>query len=220
MQLKDLLAGGGFNKSFPQGGASASLPGMNGGIGGGLPQRGAPSKPTTLKEIIGIISDGMLGFAGANPIYGPAKLRQQEEQDRFQQQYDLAEREAEQQRANKRWEWENKPEEPTADMRNFEWYESATPQQRALYDQFKPVITSTWQGPQAVPRSSLGPPTAPVGKLTPITPTMQNTPAPQMNASGNPTFLTPDQYRVTVEALGQERTDDWMRRNNIRIGGQ
>lgn len=120
MQLKDLLAGagGGFNKSFPQGGASASLPGMNGGIGGGLPQRGAPSKPTTLKEIIGIISDGMLGFAGANPIYGPAKLRQQEEQDRFQQQYDLAERQAEQQRANKKWEWQNEPTKPTAWSQN------------------------------------------------------------------------------------------------------
>lgn len=61
------------------------------------------------------------------------------------------------------------------------------------------------------------PPTAPVGKLTPIEPTTQNTPAPQIGANGFPNQLTADQYQATVNAMGQSETDAWMRRNGIRV---
>jgi len=46
------------------------------------------------------------------------------------------------------------------------------------------------------------------------------TPAPATGANGMPAKLTPEQYRVTVQALGQAKTDDWMRRNNITVSGQ
>lgn len=161
--LKDMLTGvgGGINKSLPQGGASASLPGMNGGIGGGLPQRAAPAKPTTLKEIIGIISDGMLGFAGASPIYGPAKIRQREEQDRFQQQWDLAERQGQQQRDNKVWEWQNKPRDPTAWAQNRETIETIYgPEAAKIWSLSKPVTgpdgITRWIMPEDITPTPLG----------------------------------------------------------------
>lgn len=45
---------------------------------------------------------------------------------------------------------------------------------------------------------------------------MEGTPAPAEGA----TTLTPEQYRVTVQAMGKAKTDDWMRRNNITVSGQ
>ena len=45
---------------------------------------------------------------------------------------------------------------------------------------------------------------------------MGGTPAPSEGAA----TLTPEQYRVTVQAMGQAATDNWMRRNNITVSGQ
>lgn len=99
---------------------------------------------------------------------------------------------------------------------SFEWFQTATQEQRALYDQYNPVIATTWQGPTPVPRSSLGGvPSKPVGKLTPITP--GNTPAPQLGANGMPTSLTRAQYQAVVNSMGQAETEAWARRNNIRV---
>lgn len=101
---------------------------------------------------------------------------------------------------------------------SFEWYQTATPEQRAIYDQYNPVIATTWQGPTPIPRSRLGGvPSAPVGKLTPLGPTIQNTPAPQLNAQGNPTSLSHAQYQAIVAEMGQSQTDDYLRRYNIRV---
>lgn len=40
-------------------------------------------------------------------------------------------------------------------------------------------------------------------------------PPPKLKADGNPVGLTPEQYRVTVQAMGKEQTDTWMKRNGI-----
>jgi len=53
----------------------------------------------------------------------------------------------------------------------------------------------------------------------PVQPTIQNTPAPQLGANGFPSTLTRQQYQAVVNAKGQAATDEWMRRNNIQIGG-
>lgn len=78
------------------------------------------------------------------------------------------------------------------------------------------------QGDQAVqianPYLNQSAPTKPVGRLTPIEPTMQNTPAPQTGANGFPSVLSPQQYQATVNAMGKEKTDAWMQRNGIRMG--
>ena len=125
--------------------------------------------------------------------------------------------------------------EPTAMERNVAAWQNMTPQQREAYQQMQEAqsgpVTLTLPGNRVYsgPRSGLaeamggtpsGVPTAPVGKLTPIGPTTQNTPAPQTGANGFPSVLTPDQYQATVNAMGKQATDDWMRRHNIRIGGR
>lgn len=53
----------------------------------------------------------------------------------------------------------------------------------------------------------------------PVQPTIQNTPVPQLGANGFPSVLTRQQYQAVVNAKGQAATDEWMRRNNIQIGG-
>lgn len=101
---------------------------------------------------------------------------------------------------------------------SFEWYQTATPEQRAQYDAYNPVTVTTWQGPSIIPRSSLGgTPTAPVGKLTPIGPTIESTPAPQLNANGMPSVLSRAQYEAVLQRMGQAETEAWARRNNIRV---
>jgi hypothetical protein len=108
------------------------------------------------------------------------------------------------------------PEDPKPG--SFEWYQTATPEQRAIYDQYNPVIATTWQGPVPVSRSSLGgAPAAPVGRLTPIQPSIANTPAPQTGANGMPTTLTRQQYQAVVNSMGAADTEAWARRNNVRV---
>ena len=47
--------------------------------------------------------------------------------------------------------------------------------------------------------------------------TIENTPAPQLMENGIPAVLTRAQYNATVQAMGKAQTDDWMRRNNVRL---
>lgn len=67
------------------------------------------------------------------------------------------------------------------------------------------------------PYAQGGLPTRPVGKLTPVQPTIENTPAPQLGANGMPTSLTRAQYQAVVQRMGQAETEAWARRNNIRV---
>jgi len=111
--------------------------------------------------------------------------------------------------------------QPTSDQKNFRGYQGMDPNERREYDQFKPVVVQGPQGPTAVPRSSLGGggslPSKPVGKLTPIQPTTQNTQPPQLGSNGLPSTLTRAQYQAVVNAKGQQATDEWMRRNGITV---
>jgi hypothetical protein len=79
--------------------------------------------------------------------------------------------------------------------------------------------TGFYAGPQSGFAAAMqgGVPTAPVGKLTPIEPTVQNTPAPELGANGMPAALTRQQYNAVVAAKGRAATDDWARRNNITV---
>lgn len=206
---------------FP--GAAASMPqDMTVRDGGNLAMQAPERKggfdwKSVLMGALGGAADGAATFFGGQPL-----IAQQRQFDQA-----LAARQAEQQRqrAEALADYRAKlgieaefaqPEAPKPG--SFEWYQTADPEQRALYDQYNPFVVSTGQGPVAVPRGSFGGvPSAPVGKLTPIEPTTQNTPAPQMSANGPPATLTQAQYRATVNAMGQAETDAWMRRNNIRV---
>jgi hypothetical protein len=219
------------------------LPGMMGGYGGGtfealgqtgeidytpqaravmsgqapMPEKRGGGIKDVLLGALGGAADGAATFFGGQPLIAQNRQMQQM----------MAMRQAEQERARSMdlADYRTKlgiqqefaqPEAPKPG--SFEWFQSATPEQRALYDQYNPVTVATGQGPIAVPRSTLGGvPSAPVGRLTPLGPTTQNTPAPQLGANGMPTTLSRQQYQAVVQSMGQAETDAWARRNNIRV---
>lgn len=48
-------------------------------------------------------------------------------------------------------------------------------------------------------------------------PTMENTPQPTVGPNGLPQYLTPAQYTVISKQLGKDRTDAWIKQNNIVV---
>jgi len=101
---------------------------------------------------------------------------------------------------------------------SFEWFQTASEADRALYDQYNPFVVTTGQGPVAVPRRpAIGAKVSMADIGGAPSPTIQNTPAPQLNAQGNPTLLTRAQYQAIVAEMGQAATDNYIRRNNIRV---
>ena len=57
----------------------------------------------------------------------------------------------------------------------------------------------------------------PAPPVAPVEPTMENTPRPELGPNGVPQFLTPAQYSIYSKELGKEKTDAWMKQNNIVI---
>lgn len=172
-----------------------------------------------LLQTLGGAADGAATFFGGEPV-----IRQN-----MQMQQMMAMRQAEEQRrraaelADYRTKLGIKQEfeQPDAPkLGSFEWFRTATPEQRAEYSRYmdvtNPVMTTTWQGPTIIPRSQ-GAPAAPVGRLTPIQPSIANAPAPQLGANGMPTTLTRQQYQAVVNSMGQADTEAWAQRNNIRV---
>lgn len=110
---------------------------------------------------------------------------------------------------------------PTAEQQNFQTWRGFDPATRAEYGHYQDVVnprfTNTPAGTQFIPRVNTQP-TSPVGKLTPIPETVENTPAPELGSNGLPASLTPDQYRAVVNSMGKAETDAWLARNNIRVG--
>jgi hypothetical protein len=203
--------------SMPQ--AQRMQDGANLGAPGAQPKQGFDWKGVMMGALGGA-ADGAATFFGGQPLIA--------QQRQFQQAMAARQAEAERQRAASLEDYRKRlgieaefaqPEAPKPG--SFEWYSdpNRTAQERAMYDQYNPVIASTWQGPVPVSRSSLGGglPTAPVGRLTPIQPTIENTAPPQLNANGMPAQLTRDQYAAVVQRMGQADTEAWARRNNIRV---
>jgi hypothetical protein len=48
-------------------------------------------------------------------------------------------------------------------------------------------------------------------------PTMENTPQPTLGPSGLPEYLSPAQYSIISKQLGKEKTDAWIKQNNIVV---
>ena len=181
-------------------------------------------KGGTGRAIAGYIGDYLAQIGGAQPLYAPA----------VQHQRDLADAQREQQAKLAQWVWQqqysaNNPE-PTEQQKNYQYYSHLSPQEQAVYNQSRqgdPYVNTVlpngfiYTGPASQMGSALrgdNPPSAPVGRLTPIEPTTQNTPAPQIGSNGFPASLTLQQYQATVNALGKDKTDAWMQRYGIRIG--
>lgn len=102
--------------------------------------------------------------------------------------------------------------EQTTMQRQYDWLKGLKGQEYA--DRWLAVETEKF-----VPVSGVGVfrasemlPTQGSPELPPETATV---PPPRLKADGNPVGLTPEQYRVTVQAMGKEETDAWMKRNGI-----
>jgi len=57
----------------------------------------------------------------------------------------------------------------------------------------------------------------PAPPVTPVEPTMENTPRPELGPDGVPRYLTPAQYSVYSKELGKEKTDAWIKKYNIVV---
>jgi hypothetical protein len=115
---------------------------------------------------------------------------------------------------------------------SFEWFQTATPEQRAQYGSYRDVgqddefvvVPIPGRGTYAGPRSGLPSafgqgqaPSRPVGGLTPVGPAIENTPAPQVGQNGLPASLTRAQYQAVEQRMGRDETAAWARRNNIKV---
>lgn len=218
---------------FP--GAAASMPqDMTVRDGGNLAMQAPERKggfdwKSVLMGALGGAADGAATFFGGQPL-----IAQQRQFDQA-----LAARQAEQQRqrAEALADYRAKlgieaefaqPEAPKPG--SFEWYQTAPPEQRALYDQYNPFVVSTAQGPVAVPRGSFGgvPSAPPVGtveggyRFKGGNPADQNSWEPvggsQPMAAGQQETLTRQQYEDLVRARGNRAwVDNWMRENRIGL---
>lgn len=176
---------------------------------------------------------GLLGTAfGSRPILAEMLMGNMMQKKRGEQEAQRAQADRMARREDLQWEWANKPKEGPKPG-TFEWYQTASPEQRALYDQYDPVTVGTWQGPIPVPRR---PPVGSTVSMDQIGPapaaTIQNTPAPQsgltdqqasaimMQAAKTGMLSASDAAALgsVLGANGNSAFNQWVRENNIRIG--
>lgn len=174
------------------------------------------------RNIAGYLGDYLAQLGGARPIFAPVMQQRQalhQQQTKRQNDWEDWVRQAQWERAN--------PKPVNNDtVADYEFIRSKlgdTAGQEYLRNKANPPQYR--QGPDGQfyridtgAAESSAPPTAPVGKLTPIQATTQNTPAPQLGGSGFPASLTPDQYQAVVNAKGKSATDAWVARHGIKIG--
>lgn len=124
------------------------------------PAMGQPHKGIGWRGILGAFGDGLTAAGGGTPIYGPAMLRQRE-QDREQQ---LSDQQYQRKRTDdntdwqthKQWEQAN-PDTPSG-IREFEQFQQMTPEEQVAYLQMKQA---------SAPRLVTDPQTGAQGYVTP-----------------------------------------------------
>lgn len=175
--------------------------------------------------LLGVLGDALLAANGRPLQYAPLRARERQ-QSLEEAQYQL--RRADD---NADWyarqEWERRNPKPINNdtVADYEfWRSKLSPEQFSAYvqnkidpPQYRQGLDGRFYRMEIAP--SLPPaPTKPVGKLTPIEPTIHNTPAPALGSNGMPTRVTRDQYQAIVAAKGAAATAEWARRNNIQVG--
>jgi hypothetical protein len=185
------------------------------------PQTKPREGPSRLQRGLGIAGDIFLGLAGQPGVFGPMQMQRQllEQQQGYRTQQGKIQREQDQQDWLARQEYERAnqaPDVPTPG--SFEWYQTATPEARAQYDEYNPVTVATGAGPVRVPRNRPA-----LGFTRPIAgapaPTRQNTPAPTLGANGLPSEVTRQQYQALVnESDGNTAAvNDYLARMGIQV---
>lgn len=202
------------------------------GVLGQAPMQQQMPQPEQKKPGFGdILSDFVInyGAASGNPLASGIiqnRMREQQQAAAQQAQEQLYNRKRTDSREDQQWAWENKPKTPHrwesndgslmelgADGKPRVAYQDPTPK---INYQRVPNADGTFT---MVPIPMTTTPTRPVGKLKPIgSPNINNTAPPALGQNGIPQTLTRQQYMATVNAMGKEKTDAWIARNNVKVG--
>lgn len=154
---------------FP--GRPSSLPGGNPGATAPPKRGGMFGEGGIGRGIAGTIGDFLLQQSGMDPVYAPTmQLRQRGEQEEAQYQRRQQDDQA-QWMQREQWKMANEPPPRNDTIEDFNWYKNLGPEDRAVYDQMKPVYKIGPDGlpyPMARGQTPTAIPQAPVGKLTPI----------------------------------------------------
>ena len=74
-------------------------------------------KPLTkTQKMLGILADGLAGFAGTTPQFAPMMQRERDEENQFRYAGQLREQQRAQGREDKMWEWQNAPPAAKSDF--------------------------------------------------------------------------------------------------------
>lgn len=140
--IKDLLMQGGQLPPIAPGGTTY-FPQDNTQTLGAMMKGG----PKTWQKVLGVLGDAITSYSGGRGMFIPAELdRRQREQD-MQQAWNLAERQG--QMATDRWKAEQQYKLNNPTPGSFQWYQGATPEERAVYDMYNP---KNIVGPDGIPR--------------------------------------------------------------------
>lgn len=183
----------------------------------------------TGRAIAGNIGDALMQMSGMRPIYNPTMQHQQRQQAAAQQAQ--AQRQAEWEDFERQEQYKRANPAPTELERNYQFLSGMGGdlgqqyvENRANPMQGVPITNADGSRgimfirPSAMGRGNAGPPDELPADFDFGEPSIENTTAPKLSAGGFPQVLSPAQYQATVNSMGKAATDNWMRRNNIRMG--
>ena len=100
-------------------------------------------KPLTkTQKMLGILADGLAGFAGTTPQFAPMMQRERDEENQFRYVGQLREQQRAQGREDFLWKQENNRSQPRVNdtIEDFNFFKGLSAEDRVTYGQMKPVI--------------------------------------------------------------------------------
>lgn len=133
----------------------------------------------------------------------------------------------------KQYDYERQNPKPSNNdtVADLNWYKGLSEDDKKLFDQMKPVVVQTADGPKIVPRSTIGvPPPPPVGSVVPQSEwdSAQDFTGGASVPSGSPVsgnggfqppsqVITTAQFQQEIRRRGPAGASEWLRANNISI---
>ena len=187
--------------------------------GQGFPQQAAPKQgfisklPGTMADIGSILDDDDNGRTMEARQERAYKEHQERAKAQAAQQAKMEQRQYDRSDYIYKDEYQRNNPDP-AKPGSFEWYQTASPEEKALFDQYQPITVGTWNGPQRVPR---GPAPGTVVNIKDLGgPNPSDQPAPSPSGGGD--VLSRAQYEAMVQSLGPGGALNHIKKYNLRVG--
>lgn len=108
-------------------------------------------KPPTWAKVLGLISDGIRGYQGQAPEFGPRMAEQRQQDEEWQRQVQLAQWKAKIDENFKLADRAYEASKPPAAAKNLEWWQGLDPNQRDAYADYAsasrpPQFVQNWDG--------------------------------------------------------------------------